>query len=446
MQRYDLTDAPALVEATVNRLMWDLSTRMDRIILEGSEAHGMTGLRNTSGTLVQHMVSDRLITIRHAISALEAQAIAPSAVVLSVNAWREIETSRTADGEFVFASGPVDRAEKRIWGVPVVVTTQVPQDEAYVLDANSAAVHMVSGEPIFVETSDAHGDDFAHNRTRIRMEARYGGLCDPPVGCGAGGLRHPRRLTAVTRPGPRHPRRVAGVRHTQGMEMKPQMFTCGWCQTRATGVPVLDPEPPPPGIWDVADSLTRYAVFQCEECRGRVIARWESPGSDWEPEGNPEWFPKAPSMNEYPGVPESIADTARESWGCFESDHYRSAVTTARTVIEQVCKSHGYRKGGFDAKIISMVHNNVLPKRIKDAVTALKDAGNTMVHGDLGASFTAVETETLLTVMDQMLEEVYVAPKRIHDLTQAVLGPGGMPATDADEDAQIQPAWEFCDL
>lgn len=182
MQRYDLTDAPALVEATVNRLMWDLSTRMDRVILEGSEAHGMTGLRNTSGTLVQHLVSDRLITIRHAISELEAQAIAPSAVVLSVNAWREIETSRTADGEFVFASGPVDRAEKRIWGVPVVVTTQVAQDEAYVLDASSAAVHMVSGEPIFVETSDAHGDDFAHNRTRIRMEARYGVSVTRPSG------------------------------------------------------------------------------------------------------------------------------------------------------------------------------------------------------------------------------------------------------------------------
>lgn len=182
MQRYDLTDAPALVEATVNRLMWDLSVRMDQVILEGSEAHGMTGLRNTSGTLVQHLVSDRLITIRHAISELEAQAIAPSAVVLSVNAWREIETSRTTDGEFVFASGPVDRAEKRIWGVPVVVTTQVAQDEAYVLDANSAAVHMVSGEPIFVETSDAHGDDFAHNRTRIRMEARYGVSVTRPSG------------------------------------------------------------------------------------------------------------------------------------------------------------------------------------------------------------------------------------------------------------------------
>ena len=74
----------------------------------------------------------------------------------------------------MFPSGPVDRAEKRIWGVPIVVTTQVAQDEAYLLDANSATVHIVSGEPIFVVTSDAHGEDFAHNRTRIRMEARYG--------------------------------------------------------------------------------------------------------------------------------------------------------------------------------------------------------------------------------------------------------------------------------
>lgn len=227
--------------------------------------------------------------------------------------------------------------------------------------------------------------------------------------------------------------------------MKPQLMTCGWCHERAIVKPVLEPEPIGPGMWDGPDFIPRYAVFQCDECHGRMIAQWDMPTNDWDSEGEVEWFPKARSTNEYSGVPESIADTARESWGCYESGHDRSAVTTARTVIEQVCKSHGYKRGVLDAKIISMVNNNVLPKRIKDAVVALKNAGNTMVHGDLGASITAAETETLLTVMDQMLEEVYVAPKRIRDLTEAVSGSGHAPVADDDEDAQIQPAWAFCD-
>lgn len=174
LQTYDLQDAPALVEALSNRLMHDFSTRMDRIILEGSEPHGMTGLRNTSGVLSQTLVSDRLLTVRHAVSALELQGLAPTAVVLSVQDWREIETAKTADGEFVFASGPVDRAEKRIWGVPVVVTTQVAQGEGYVLDATAASVHKVLGEPVYVEASSNHSDDFARNQMRIRFEARYG--------------------------------------------------------------------------------------------------------------------------------------------------------------------------------------------------------------------------------------------------------------------------------
>ncbi|MEW1979224.1 DUF4145 domain-containing protein [Kocuria palustris] len=126
----------------------------------------------------------------------------------------------------------------------------------------------------------------------------------------------------------------------------------------------------------------------------------------WETDGEVEWFPKAPSTNEYVGVPETIATTARESWRCYESDLYRSAVTIARTVIEQAAKSHGYGGGSIKSKIDEMVSDAVLPSRIADAVTALREAGNEMVHGDLDASMSAPEAETWLTVMDQMLEEI----------------------------------------
>lgn len=140
-------------------------------------SHGLTATPNPFETGGLHEAGDLVTADRPAGTGHR-----PAAVVLTVNAWREIENSRTADGEFVFPSGPVDRAEKRIWGVPIVVTTQVAQDEAYLLDANSATVHIVSGEPIFVVTSDAHGEDFAHNRTRIRMEARYGVSVTRPSG------------------------------------------------------------------------------------------------------------------------------------------------------------------------------------------------------------------------------------------------------------------------
>lgn len=151
-------------------------------------------------------------------------------------------------------------------------------------------------------------------------------------------------------------------------------------------------------------------------------------------------------MNEYPGVSESIADTARESWGCYESDHYRSAVTTARTVIEQVGKDQGHTEEGIDKKIKAMVDAGQLPGRIKEAVFALKKAGNTMVHGDLDASMSAPEAETWLTVMDQMLEEIYVAPKRIHDLTEAVSVLGRKPTPDADDSGgESQDTYPPCD-
>lgn len=227
--------------------------------------------------------------------------------------------------------------------------------------------------------------------------------------------------------------------------MKPQLITCGWCHERAIVNPQMPPEALGPEAWEGPEFIPRYAVFQCEECHGRMIAQWDAAIYPGDEDSEVEWFPKARSTNEYPGVPSVIADTARESWKGYENNLYRSAVTNARTVIEQIAKSHGYKQGGIGDKIISMVRNNVLPKRIKGAVTALKNAGNTMVHGDVGASITAVETETLLTVMDQMLEEVYVAPKRIRDLTEAVSGSGHAPVADDDEDPEIEPDCSFCD-
>lgn len=222
------------------------------------------------------------------------------------------------------------------------------------------------------------------------------------------------------------------------MEMKPQLTTCGWCHERAIVKPVLEPQPLGPEAWEV-DFIPRYAVFQCDECHGRMIAQWDTPTNDWESEGEVEWFPKARSTNEYPGVPETIATTAREAWGCYESDLYRSAVTTARTVIEQAAKSHGYVRGSIKGKIEKMVSDAVLPSRIADAVTALREAGNDMVHGDLDASMSAPEAETWLTVMDQMLEEIYVAPKRIHDLTQAVSEIGRTPPVASHHTAEAVP-------
>lgn len=131
--QFDALDSPQIVSAMHERLLVDLQTAVDGLILDGSTYYGLTGLRNTSGIQVQAFVTDELLTMRQAITKVEPLGLRPSAFVLSHDARERIETTKTSTGEYLFAEGPVDRVSKRIWGVPVTVTSQVTTNEAFLV-------------------------------------------------------------------------------------------------------------------------------------------------------------------------------------------------------------------------------------------------------------------------------------------------------------------------
>ncbi|WP_144836195.1 phage major capsid protein [Kocuria rosea] len=178
----DAMDSPELVAALHTRLLIDLQGAVDGLILDGSVDYGLTGLRNTSGVQIQAFVTDELLTMRQAITKVERLGIRPSAFVLSHDAWERIETSKTTTGEYLFAEGPVDRVNKRIWGVPVTVTDQVTTDEAFLVSADAVNLTYVRNQGVMVEVTNTHADDFSRNNQRSRLETRMGIAVTRPMG------------------------------------------------------------------------------------------------------------------------------------------------------------------------------------------------------------------------------------------------------------------------
>jgi len=79
-----------------------------------------------------------------------------------------IETSQLDAGQYVLnAEGyrngvPVDMAARRLWGVPVTVTTGVPSGTGYLL--SSGVVQIVTDGQLATEWSNATADDFTRNQ------------------------------------------------------------------------------------------------------------------------------------------------------------------------------------------------------------------------------------------------------------------------------------------
>lgn len=193
--RQDLADAALLSTFLDLELRLAVETALEAEIIggDGTGDH-FFGLASVSGVQTQAAVgTDPLATIRKAITKLEVLSLAASAVVLHPSDWEAVETVQNNEGTyFMGADLPVDRASRRVWGVPVVVSTAATAGTAYVADlAGSTRIYL--REEAVIDWSentwnpDALGSgvgasDFARNLIRFRCEMRAGFAVLRPAG------------------------------------------------------------------------------------------------------------------------------------------------------------------------------------------------------------------------------------------------------------------------
>lgn len=97
--------------------------------------------------------------------------VQPDAIVMHPANWQAIVLAKDAQGQY-YGNGPFSSVvTPQLWGLPVVLTTNMTQNTALVGAFRSAAqIFRRSG--IMVEVSNSHSDFFVKNLTAIRAEER----------------------------------------------------------------------------------------------------------------------------------------------------------------------------------------------------------------------------------------------------------------------------------
>lgn len=172
------------------------------------------------------------------------------------------------------------------------------------------------------------------------------------------------------------------------------------------------------------------ACFRCDGCGALSIrSMWTGdivkPGLDAAgiaamlteeipfPLANTHWLPANTPGKRYPDVPTKIAAAASEAHRCMAAEAYRGAVLLARSVIEATAKDKGMTTGNLVAKIDAMYKARLIREDIRDGAHEVRYLANDAAPGDFSESVPRTDAELILTLMAEVLEEVYQSPARV---------------------------------
>ncbi|HET9894609.1 MAG TPA: DUF4145 domain-containing protein [Streptosporangiaceae bacterium] len=160
--------------------------------------------------------------------------------------------------------------------------------------------------------------------------------------------------------------------------------------------------------------------FRCDNCGALNIAiayKWiqdvdplawlaSKKFQDWKPEPEPE-----EPVWDFPDVPTAIAAAAHEAHACWYRDANRSAVLMARAVIEATAKNKGIAKGSLLDKVDAM--SAMIRPHVRQGAHEVRLLGNDMAHGDFIRPVSEEDAKLVLTLMDEVLDDVYQSPARV---------------------------------
>ncbi len=176
VDKYFLKDEKGLANWIQAELVYGLMLALENQVLNGNgTGENFTGLNNTSGIQTVAYAGSKLATTRKAITALETLPIAPHVFAMNPTEWEAIELLTTTTGEYLLnPNSPIDRATRRLWGVPVALSNAVPAGTGWLLgnDCAGVVVNREDGAGMIDVEWGMVSDDFARNQVRARAEMR----------------------------------------------------------------------------------------------------------------------------------------------------------------------------------------------------------------------------------------------------------------------------------
>ena len=174
----------------------------------------------------------------------------------------------------------------------------------------------------------------------------------------------------------------------------------------------------------------RFAAT-CDNCGGLSIALGDSDGNTGDTtdissvrnavnrhSGEFEWNPKVGFSPSVEDVPAHIARAAKEAHSSASVSNHMAAILMARTVVEATSKEHGITSGTLAAKIDAMEEKKLIRPSIAEQAHEIRFMGNDMAHGDITEAPNAFDSEEILALMSEVLNEVFQGPARMQRLRE----------------------------
>lgn len=174
--------------------------------------------------------------------------------------------------------------------------------------------------------------------------------------------------------------------------------------------------------------LAFYGAYQCTSCKAFAVGitvatrrdAYGTPADNLNRATKMIWQPSPGMTRTYEDVPPHIADAATEAYECHAQQHFRASILLARSVIEATAKEKGIVKGTLQAKITALFDQKWIRQHIKDGADSIRYFGNDMAHGDFVQPVTEEESALVITLMEEILDEVFQSRAKVTRAQAAV--------------------------
>lgn len=130
--------------------------------------------------------------------------------------------------------------------------------------------------------------------------------------------------------------------------------------------------------------------------------------------------PRYVEGQDFPDVPQHIADAASEAHKSRSISNLKSAILMARTVVEATAKNKGITKGTLFDKIDELHKQGLVQELTKQTAHGIREFGNDMAHGDIEVPVDPLDADMVLEFMDALLGEVFQTPAKLAALQAAI--------------------------
>ena len=167
-------------------------------------------------------------------------------------------------------------------------------------------------------------------------------------------------------------------------------------------------------ITDFDEDATQYAIYVCQDCGKRFIAKGIFISVKPDPHATLQWFPiyPIPTREVSKEIPQSIREEFEEAALCFSVSAFRACVFMCQRVLESICQE----------KIVSglndLLGNGIISKTLFDRATEIRLWAGITKHKPLTDSVAPEDAEELLNYLDSILNAVYVESARYAKLKQ----------------------------